>query len=158
MNYSTLTKAELIELLKEKDKIIEKLENKTESNNVYIIKGLTAFNYKEKLDEFEKQKGVRPIYSMGLNSNTHFGNPFSPIDSLVKKDNLIKVKDTKEAVEKYIEWITNENVDEIPSALIDCALQMIKVWYFEAEKQENTTLIAENVKQILMTYKRAIVV
>ena len=30
MNYSTLTKAELIELLKEKDKIIEKLENKTE--------------------------------------------------------------------------------------------------------------------------------
>ena len=51
-----------------------------------------------------------------------------------------------------------ENVDEIPSALIDCALQMIKVWYFEAEKQENTTLIPENVKQILMTYKRAIVV
>lgn len=30
MNYSTLTKAELIELLKEKDKIIAKLENKTE--------------------------------------------------------------------------------------------------------------------------------
>ena len=51
-----------------------------------------------------------------------------------------------------------ENVDEIPSALIDCALQMIKVWYFEAEKQENTTLIPENVKQILMTYKRTIIV
>ena len=51
-----------------------------------------------------------------------------------------------------------EDVDNIPSALIDCALQMIKVWYFEAEKQENTTLIPENVKQILMTYKRAIVV
>lgn len=51
-----------------------------------------------------------------------------------------------------------ENVDDIPSALIDCALQMIKVWYFEAEKQENTTLIPENVKQILMTYKRAIIV
>ena len=51
-----------------------------------------------------------------------------------------------------------DNINEIPSALIDCALQMIKVWYFEAEKQENTTLIPENVKQILMTYKRAIVV
>ena len=51
-----------------------------------------------------------------------------------------------------------ENVNNIPSALIDCALQMIKVWYFEAEKQENTTLIPENVKEILMTYKRAIVV
>jgi phosphopentomutase len=30
MNYSTLTKAELIELLKEKDNLIAKLENKTE--------------------------------------------------------------------------------------------------------------------------------
>lgn len=30
MNYNTLTKAELIELLKEKDEIIAKLENKTE--------------------------------------------------------------------------------------------------------------------------------
>ena len=34
MNYSTLTKAELIELLKEKDNLIAKLENKT-----YIYKG-----------------------------------------------------------------------------------------------------------------------
>lgn len=51
-----------------------------------------------------------------------------------------------------------DTVNAIPSALLDCALQMIKVWYFEAEKQENTTLIPENVKQILMTYKRAIIV
>ena len=51
-----------------------------------------------------------------------------------------------------------ENVEDIPIALLDCALQMIKVWYFEAEKQENTTLIPENVKEIIMTYKRAIVV
>ena len=51
-----------------------------------------------------------------------------------------------------------DDIDDIPSALIDCALQMIKVWYFEAEKQENTSLIPENVKEILMTYKRAIIV
>lgn len=51
-----------------------------------------------------------------------------------------------------------DNVNDIPSALLDCALQMIKVWYFEGEKQENTTLIPENVKEILMTYKRAIIV
>ena len=51
-----------------------------------------------------------------------------------------------------------DDINDIPSALIDCALQMIKVWYFEGEKQENTTLIPENVKQILMTYKRAIIV
>ena len=31
---------------------------------------------------------------------------------------------------------------------------MIKVWYYEAEKQSNTTLIPENVHQILGAYRR----
>jgi len=44
-----------------------------------------------------------------------------------------------------------------PSELIESALQMIKVWYFEAEKQSNTTLIHENVNQILMSHKRFII-
>lgn len=43
-----------------------------------------------------------------------------------------------------------------PSELIDCALQMIKVWYYEAEKNSNTTLLPENVKQIIDTNRRFI--
>ena len=46
------------------------------------------------------------------------------------------------------------SLDDVPSVLIDAALQMIKVWYFEAEKQANTTLLPENVLQIINTYRR----
>lgn len=42
----------------------------------------------------------------------------------------------------------------VPDALIDAALQMIKVWYFESEKQSNTTLVPDNVHQILAAYRR----
>lgn len=45
---------------------------------------------------------------------------------------------------------------DVPSPLIDCALQLIKVWYFEAEKQSNTTLLPENVSEVLNAYRRAI--
>lgn len=50
------------------------------------------------------------------------------------------------------------NVEDIPSALIDCALQMIKVFYYEGEKQSNTTLIPDAVHQILATYRRYTIV
>lgn len=44
--------------------------------------------------------------------------------------------------------------EDVPDALIDAALQIIKVFYFEAEKQSNTTLVPENVHQILGAYRR----
>ena len=44
--------------------------------------------------------------------------------------------------------------ESIPDALIDAALQMIKVFFYEGEKQSNTTLIPENVHQILGAYRR----
>lgn len=46
--------------------------------------------------------------------------------------------------------------DEVPSELTDAALQMLKVFYYESQKQVNTTLIPESVKQILDTNKRFI--
>lgn len=45
-----------------------------------------------------------------------------------------------------------------PNALIDCALQIVKVFYYGAEKNENTTLLPENVKQTIDTYRRFIIV
>ena len=44
----------------------------------------------------------------------------------------------------------------VPPELIDAALQMIKVWYYEAEKQANTTLIPESVKEVIEVNKRFI--
>ncbi len=44
--------------------------------------------------------------------------------------------------------------EDVPDALIDAALQMIKAFYFEAEKQVNTTLVPDSVHQILAAYRR----
>lgn len=45
-------------------------------------------------------------------------------------------------------------VDEVPDDLIQSALQMIKVFYYESEKQVNTTLIPESVMQVIDINKR----
>ena len=59
MNYSTLTKAELIELLKEKDKIIEKLENKTELRKELL---------EEAREKKEQKQEKRVLVFLGNNS------------------------------------------------------------------------------------------
>jgi len=42
----------------------------------------------------------------------------------------------------------------VPDELIQACLQMIKVWYYESEKQVNSTLIPESVKEAMHVYKR----
>ena len=44
--------------------------------------------------------------------------------------------------------------NDIPDELIQACLQMIKVWYYESEKQVNTTLIPESVKEAIALNKR----
>lgn len=46
------------------------------------------------------------------------------------------------------------NVEDVPDDFIQAALQMIKVWYYESEKQANSTLIPISVTQVLDTYRR----
>lgn len=46
--------------------------------------------------------------------------------------------------------------DLVPDDLIQAALQLIKVWYYESEKQVNTTLIPESVKEVLYLNARFI--
>lgn len=45
------------------------------------------------------------------------------------------------------------NVEDVPDDFIQAALQMIKVWYFESEKQANSTLIPISVTQVIDTYR-----
>lgn len=45
---------------------------------------------------------------------------------------------------------------DVPDELIQSALQMIKVWYYESEKQVNSTLIPESVKECIDIYRRFI--
>lgn len=47
-----------------------------------------------------------------------------------------------------------EDPTEIPDELLQACLQMIKVWYYESEKQVNTTLIPDSVKQAIDINRR----
>jgi len=48
------------------------------------------------------------------------------------------------------------DADDVPDELIQAALQMIKVFYYESEKQVNTTLIPDSVKEMIDVYRRFI--
>lgn len=48
-------------------------------------------------------------------------------------------------------------VASIPQDLINACLQMLKVWYYESEKQVNTSLIPEAVRQVIWNRKRFII-
>lgn len=45
-------------------------------------------------------------------------------------------------------------LEDVPDDLIQAALQMLKVFYYESEKQQNSTLIPISVTQVLDTYRR----
>jgi len=45
------------------------------------------------------------------------------------------------------------NTEDVPADLIQSAKQLLKVWYYESEKQENSTLIPISVRQVLDSYR-----
>lgn len=49
-----------------------------------------------------------------------------------------------------------EVLEDIPSELIDAALQLLKVWFYESEKQSNTTLIPLSVMEAIDVNRRFI--
>lgn len=80
--------------------IYNKLGNKTVSKNVKIVK-----TYQQAGVNYAKKNNA--IFSLRVDgSEHHFGNPFSPVQAEIDKG-LIPVKSTREAVEKYIDWVIN---------------------------------------------------
>ncbi len=66
------------------------------------------------------------IYSLRKDGMAHYGNPFTPNRKLTK---LIQVKNTKEAVEKYIKWIlTGQINDTIPETMSIESLNIQREW------------------------------
>lgn len=84
-----------------------------------------------------------------------FDYPISYSGELTKLDYKDKVRFDADEVTVTVGYATKSDV---PSEFIDAALQMIKVFYFEAEKQENTTLLPESVEEIIRTNRRFTVV
>ena len=87
------------------EQIYMQLGNKTASGNVQI----------KSVYQNEGQKyaeSIGGVFSMRVNnSNTHFGNPFSSVPSEIAKG-LIPTKSTRESVERYIDWIINDNTTD----------------------------------------------
>ena len=75
------------------------------------------------------------------------------IDGIVYKTNKAIVPTVNDMVTLNIGY---DDVDDIPSELIDAALQIIKVWFYEGEKQANTTLIPLSVMQSIDVNRRFI--
>ena len=83
--------------------IYSQLGNKTQSENV-VIKSWNELK--------DATKAITPqgIVSTRIkNTTAHFGNPFTPDTRL---QNLIQVKSTKEAVERYIDWVITGKTNE----------------------------------------------
>ena len=55
---------------------------------------------------------------------------------------------------KDVELNVGYGVNEVPEDLIQAMLQMLHVFYYESEKQFNSTLIPESVKEMLDVNKR----
>lgn len=53
---------------------------------------------------------------------------------------------------------TSKADEGFPSALIDCALQIIKYYYYGSETNENSTLMPKAVEDIIRDYRRCIIV
>jgi len=57
---------------------------------------------------------------------------------------------------KTVELNVGYGTDEVPDIFIQSALQMIKVWYYESEKQVNSQMIPISVTEALDVEKRFI--
>lgn len=84
------------------------------------------------------------VYDYPINSITTDPNP------VVELFSLYTVYDDVETVTLNVGYGANL----VPDELIQAALQMIKVWYYESEKQVNSTLIPESVKEVVEIYRR----
>lgn len=75
----------------------------------------------------------------------------SPADPVVIHYSLCDVYPNETEVTLNVGY---EDPTDVPDELLQACLQMIKVWYYESEKQVNTTLIPESVMQAIDVNRR----
>ena len=120
--------------------IYSQLGNKTVSENVRIEPWKSLKDITNPITEINGIP-VHVISTRIKDSNQHFGNPFSR-DLAGKTQGLIKTETIKEAVEKYIDWILIEDIDNITdekllklTGLNDESIAEIKLNDFENQRQ-----------------------
>jgi hypothetical protein len=78
--------------------------------------------------------------------------PIHNVEDLIKKSNYYLPKDCPS---DYITLeVGYETEADIPTDIIQAILQIIKVWYYESEGEENKTLLPKSVMQVIEKYRR----
>lgn len=77
---------------------------------------------------------------------------YDPDSKLVKKPNYY-IPRYCPGEEIKIE-VGYESIDDVPQDIIQCILQIVKVWYYESEKEQNSTLLPISTKQVIEKYRR----
>lgn len=109
------------------------------TNHIFKPKNFTKYS-----DSYSSGCNVVVVYDFPIVSTT-------PVDATVlRKYNSKTIYDISELIYNA----GYDDTDKIPDDFIQAALQIIKVWYFEAEKQVNETLIPVSVRQVLDLYRR----
>lgn len=84
-----------------------------------------------------------------------------PINSTIPDENCKQVFSGKTRIHNADSITLNVGYttsDQVPSALIDCALQIVEEWYYNKESKYKTDAIPEHVKDVLWQYKRFITI
>lgn len=117
------------------------------TNHIFKPKDFTAYGLRGFINNYliNTWAGYK-VYNYPINT-------FTPADSERFIQELYSVFRTNTDV-NFIYNAGYINVEDVPNDFIQCALQMIKVFYYESEKQVNDKIIPVNVIQILDSYRR----
>jgi len=132
---------------------IDTLQTETDDEITSMIKSSLSFIEKRTGHIFLTKN--KTFYSCALtNSVIVYDYPIidAPLNTQVRQTNSI-VPTIDGSVLLTLGYAS---LDDIPNELIDAALQIIKVWFYESEKQENTTLIPLSVMQAIDANRRFI--
>jgi len=132
---------------------IDALQTETDNEITSMINSSLSFIEKRTGHHFKTKN--KTFYSCALvNSVIVYDYPIvdAPVGTQVRQLNsVVPTVDGSVILE-----LGYASLDDIPSELIDSALQIIKVWFYESEKQENTSLIPLSVLQAIDANRRFI--
>jgi hypothetical protein len=131
---------------------IDEDQNETDEEIISMING--AFSFIEKRTNHILFPRNKTYYADGIVNVYDFPINLVPVEHIQLVYNNYSTITTKDR--KVVLNVGYQSISQIPEELRQAAFQMLKVFYFEAEKQVNTTLIPDSVLMILDINKRYI--
>ena len=126
--------------------IYSQLGNKTQSENVVIVNIKTKDGKYDREANFKEAKTNNRIYSMEINSDLSFSNPWASFE----RKGTIKTNTTKEAVINYIDWLTTDKFKNVKPERRKWILDILKSgqlknrpiqYYAELKEPSHTTAL-----------------